>query len=124
MGFEWRLRDGNSGKRTAQVGDNSERFDLVYRGLEAYKAVRGDLDVPLTFKVPKGDSAWSEDLWGLKLGVEVQGLREKNELVHGLADREEKLNLLGFVWEESGRVSLLEETLRNGVSGTPDVQGA
>ena len=59
--------------------------------------------MPLTFKVPKGDSAWSEDLWGLKLGVEVQGLREKNELVHGLADREEKLNLLGFVWEESGR---------------------
>ena len=103
MGFEWRLRDGTSGKQTGSVGDNSERFDLVYRGLETYKAVKGDLDVPLTFKVPKGDPLWSEDLWAFRLGAEVQGLREKNELVHRQPVREEKLNRLGFVWEETGR---------------------
>merc|ERR1711871_1042305 len=30
-------------------------------------------------------------------------MREKNELVHRLPAREEKLNRLGFVWEETGR---------------------
>ena len=42
-------------------------------------------------------------MWAFRLGAEVQGLREKNELVHRQPVREEKLNRLGFVWEETGR---------------------
>lgn len=97
MGFEWRLRDGSAKQKI-----NGDIFDSVYKGLETYKTLHGNLEVPLDFIVPK-EEPWTEDLWSMNLGAHVQGLREKNELVHRLPAREEKLNRLGFVWEETGR---------------------
>ncbi len=97
MGFEWRLRDGGTKQKL-----NGDIFDTVYRGLETYKTMTGNLDVPVDYVVPS-EEPWAEDLWNLNLGSHVQGLREKNELVHRLPAREEKLNRLGFVWEETGR---------------------
>jgi hypothetical protein len=98
MGFEWRLRDGHT--KHASDGDV---FELVYKGLELFQTLHGTLDVPLAYEVPREDEAWPVDLWGLALGKHVQGLREKNDLVHKYPAREEKLNRLGFVWEETGR---------------------
>jgi hypothetical protein len=53
-------------------------WDLVKRALKAYQSKTGDLLVPLRFIIPAGDASWEQDLWGMKLGKTVNGIRNKN----------------------------------------------
>ena len=43
-------------------------FDLLYKSLQAYKQVHGDLLVPFRFVVPAGDGNYPQETWGAKLG--------------------------------------------------------
>jgi hypothetical protein len=53
----------------------ANRWDKVKLAFETYKRLNGDLLVPNRFVVPTNDSAWPEELWGMKLGAIVNGIR-------------------------------------------------
>jgi CRISPR/Cas system-associated protein Cas5 (RAMP superfamily) len=52
-------------------------WDLVKRALQAYKDVVGDLLVPRGFIIPE-EYEWEKELWGVKLGIAVSCIRNKN----------------------------------------------
>lgn len=98
MGFEWRIRDHT---HKQLVGE--ELFEQVFQALIIYKKnVSEKLNVPVNFTVPN-EGPWPQDMWGLQLGVIVRGIREENKLVYGHANRVQRLNELGFPWEETTR---------------------
>ena len=98
LGFEWRLRDS-----TKKVVD--DLFEQVYEALVCYKQeIDEELSVPIDFIVPS-DAPWPEITWGLTLGAHVQSVRDKDKLVYGNEEREQRLNDLGFQWEETGRTA-------------------
>ena len=74
-----------------------ELFDQVFECLKIYKCIYADTNVPTKFIVP-AENPWPESLQGLNLGQHVTAIRNKDKLVYGFADREEKLNALGFDW--------------------------
>ena len=51
-------------------------WENVKRALLKYKSLRGDLLVPYRFVIPE-NAHWPEDLWGMKLGVTVNNIRNK-----------------------------------------------
>jgi hypothetical protein len=54
------------------------RWDKVQKALLAYKRIQGDLLVEKTFTVPTQDERWSSDIRGMKLGIHVCNIRNKN----------------------------------------------
>jgi hypothetical protein len=54
----------------------SHDFERVFKALSDYWAVHGDLLVPQKFVVPRGDDAYSENAWGLKLGANLSHIRQ------------------------------------------------
>ena len=95
MGFEWRIRDNTYKQQVVE-----ELFDQVYECLTIYKTIYDDVNVPPKFVVPD-EKPWPESLWGLSLGQQVTAIRNKDKLVYGFSDREEKLNALGFDWAQT-----------------------
>jgi hypothetical protein len=53
----------------------SHDFERVFKALSDFKAVHGDVVVPLKFVVPRGDAAYSDNAWGLNLGRNLQFIR-------------------------------------------------
>lgn len=99
LGFEWRLRDHT---HKQQVGE--DLFDQILKALVHYRdTIDETMSVPVDYQVPEGEG-WPEDTWGLQLGALVQSIRDKDKLVYGRSDREQKLNDIGFMWEETTRV--------------------
>eukprot|EP01036_Dinobryon_divergens_P031941 gene31941-41435_t len=109
MGFEWRLRENT---HRQQVG--AETFQLIVEALKFYKEnVDSRMNIQSSFVVPvgeeseeTGDVVWPTELQGMKLGSIVQDIREDGKMVFGYADRMQKLNELGFSWEEDNSSKL------------------
>ena len=98
--FEWRLREMSS--TNGQVS-SAELFEQICEALAIYKEhVDKELSVSQTFVVPSQEP-WPEHLWKLQLGSMVVSIRDKDPIVAEHPDRQERLNKLGFIWEESGR---------------------
>ncbi|ETW06408.1 hypothetical protein, variant 1 [Aphanomyces invadans] len=72
-------------------------WDLKLTALQRYKDLFGDVVVPYGFRVPKHDSQWPKDTWGLKLGHAVHNMHQQG--LDMPQDRREALKCLGFVWE-------------------------
>lgn len=95
LGFEWRVRDHT---HKQQIGE--ETFQQVFEALQIYKStIDQGLYVPEDFVVPE-TSQWSQDLYGLKLGLQVKAIIEEEKFVYGYEDRVVKLNELGFPWDQ------------------------
>lgn len=50
-------------------------FSILYDALTSYKAVHGNLSIPLSFVVPEGDANFDKQVWGLKLGQMLKNVR-------------------------------------------------
>jgi hypothetical protein len=73
----------------------SHDFERVFKALSDYKAVHGNVIVPQNFVVPRGDAAYSENAWGLKLGINLLHIR-----VDGCYfDHRDRLEALGVSFE-------------------------
>lgn len=99
LGFEWRLR---ATANSVSFG-GEDVFDNIYDALVVYKTLYNDVAVPSDFVVPS-ESPWKQQLHGLALGQYVVAIREKDKLVFGQPEREQKLTELGFVWDDSSRL--------------------
>ena len=67
----------------------------IVPGLEAYKAIHGDLEVPQSFVVPA-----SEDWHGFRLGNAVMHIRSHQYHMEDDPERRQWLDDMGFVWDE------------------------
>jgi Fe2+ transport system protein FeoA len=76
------------------------QFDVIYSALEAYKVVHGNLFVPHNFVVPQGDVNYPVETWGMKLGINVNSIRNQGTY----SDHRAKLEELGFVYESASDV--------------------
>ena len=94
LGFEWRIRV-NTYKYKQQVVE--ELFDQVFQCHKIYKSIHGDVNVLPNFIVPV-EEPWPESLQGLNIIQHITAIRNRDRLVHGFTDREEKLSALGFDW--------------------------
>lgn len=50
-------------------------FEMVRTALLAYKSINNDLLVPLDFVIPSNDPQYPQEVWGMKLGFAVSGIR-------------------------------------------------
>ncbi len=48
----------------------SHDFERVFKAMSDYKAVHGDVLVPVKFVVPHGAAAYSVNVWGSEVGCE------------------------------------------------------
>jgi hypothetical protein len=67
-------------------------WDNVKLALDIYKRLYGDLLVPSKFMVPEDDSAWPNEIWGMRLGESVSRIRSDN----AYEDHREELVAMGF----------------------------
>lgn len=49
-------------------------YNLFLEALVSYKMIKGHLDVPIRFVVPK-EGPWPQSVWGLPLGLRVYCVR-------------------------------------------------
>jgi len=99
LGFEWRLREVT---HKQQVGE--EKFEQIFAALVCYKQhVSDELNVPNDYIVPS-TLPWPEETWGLDLGGAVQVIRDKETFTYRHTEREDRLNQIGFPWEEAGKL--------------------
>jgi hypothetical protein len=70
-------------------------FDVIYSALKAYKAIHSDLVVPFTFVVPQGDVRFPAGTWGMKLGRNVDSIRNRG----AYPEHRVKLEELGVSFE-------------------------
>jgi hypothetical protein len=73
----------------------SPDFERVFKALSDYKAVHGDVLVPRKFVVPRGDAAYSENAWGLKLGLNLKSIRVDG----AYSEHRDRLEALGVNFE-------------------------
>ncbi|KAE9300889.1 hypothetical protein PF008_g22900 [Phytophthora fragariae] len=52
---------------------------LIKPALRRYFELYGDTDVPQTFRIPTGDVAWPERLWGFSIGHRVFNIRHRGD---------------------------------------------
>lgn len=98
--FEWRLREVSM---THGQVSSAELFEQICEALQIYKDnVDPEMVVNPSYVVPS-QSPWPEGLWKLQLGSMVASIREKDPIVADHPDREERLNKMGFLCEETGR---------------------
>jgi hypothetical protein len=76
------------------------QFAKIYSALEAYKAIHGDLLVREKFVVPQGDVRFPSETWGMKLGFNVQNIRNRSDYF----EHRIKLDELGFVFKKNKKV--------------------
>jgi hypothetical protein len=74
-----------------------KNFDRVRRALQAYKSMKGNLQVPYSFIIPTNDALWEteSDLWGFQLGITVNNIRNNNHYKSQRAELEE----MGFKYD-------------------------
>lgn len=90
LGFEWRVRDN-----TFKQQQNDELFANVIKALQVYKVeISEDFEIPIDFEVPP-ESPWPEETWNLKLGAQVQNIRDKGSIIVNRDDREKALAEIG-----------------------------
>jgi hypothetical protein len=68
------------------------KWDKVEKALRTYKSIEGDLVVPSEFIVPTDDKRWAAELWGMKLGMLAETIRNNN----AYADHKDELVSMGF----------------------------
>jgi hypothetical protein len=78
----------------------SPDFERVFKALSDYKAVHGNLLVPRKFVVPQDDVNYPSETWGMKLGVNVSNIRNKDYYF----EHRVKLEELGFVFKKNKKV--------------------
>jgi hypothetical protein len=83
LGFVWDTRE--------------RRWEEVHAALLAYHEVHGDLQVHWKFVVPS-EAPWSEEAWGMKLGMRVNQIRSREDYVKHHPARRAALGVLGFRW--------------------------
>ncbi|EQC26562.1 hypothetical protein SDRG_15592 [Saprolegnia diclina VS20] len=72
-------------------------WDTKLLALRTYKALRGDLLVAYSFKVPSDAHIWPPETWNLKLGHAVHNIRQNADEM--APERKAQLMELGFVWD-------------------------
>ena len=77
-------------------------YSVVKSALLRFKEINGDMLVPASFAVPVGDNAWPEDIWGLKLGTSVAGIRGGRSF----AGHREDLKSIGFEYQPRNQILL------------------
>jgi Fe2+ transport system protein FeoA len=78
--------------------DKNQHYDFltqIYPALEVYKAVNGNLLVPVKFVILEGDLRFPVDTWGMKLGIIVHNIRSHGDFLK----YRERLTALGFSYE-------------------------
>jgi hypothetical protein len=68
---------------------------MVKRALQAYERIYEDLLVPASFTIPEGDASWERDLWGMKLGITVMSIRNRD----AYAELRPELEEMGFDYD-------------------------
>ena len=71
-----------------------QAYDLLRRTLLKYKELHGHLLVPSDFVVTHDDSFWPEEMWGFRLGSNVNDIRINNSF----NDKREDLQSIGFIF--------------------------
>jgi hypothetical protein len=79
-------------------------FDVIYSALETYKTVHGNLLVPVKFVVPQGDVRFPAETWGMKLGRNVDSIRNSGTY----SEHRAKLEELGFVYKKNKKIVEIE----------------
>ncbi|ETW06435.1 hypothetical protein H310_02691 [Aphanomyces invadans] len=74
---------------------NQVKWSQKLLALATYKEIHGDLCVPQEFCIPPNDPRWPKDLWHMRLGLAVRGLRQKTK---PSTERHKILSDMGFVW--------------------------
>jgi hypothetical protein len=54
------------------IGAYHTSFDVIYRAATAFCELHPGKVIPVSFVVPFGDDKYSEDTWGLELGLATQ----------------------------------------------------
>jgi hypothetical protein len=75
-------------------------FDVIYSALEAYKTIHGNLLVPYKFVVSHDDVRFPAETWGMKLGINVDSIRNKG----AYSEKIVKLEELGFVYKKNKKI--------------------
>ncbi|RHY22457.1 hypothetical protein DYB32_009495 [Aphanomyces invadans] len=92
-----------------------DHWQANFVGLETYKRLHGDLNVPADFVVPDNDPLWPRQLWNTRFGSFVHTLRHRNAELSN--ERRDALETLGFVWSARDlrwkRNMLALETFKN-----------
>lgn len=76
-------------------------WNLILEALITYRSVYGNLLVPSSFVVPKGDTRWSKATWKIPLGNCVYRIRSRYDFLRddNAGSRRDQLEGLGFVWD-------------------------
>jgi predicted PolB exonuclease-like 3'-5' exonuclease len=83
--------------------DYERRWEDAQSALTTYKKLNGDMRVPKAFEEPSS-APWGEELWGMKLGIAVSGIRSRER--HMREDKPERRQWLDendFVWDDYER---------------------
>ena len=87
-----------AGTRASVLGRRHYLAPSLLAGLDAYGEQFGHVRVPTAFVVPDADG-WPEEARGLKLGLEVSGLRTQKKRGTLSQDDVAQLEALRFVWD-------------------------
>ena len=96
LGFEWSLRE---------VQKEKDVFDDMVLAMASYRKFVDKSDsitIPPGFIVPSEDP-WPQSTWGLNLGNYAESLHKRDKNINLNEDREQKLNDIGFVIEDTAR---------------------
>lgn len=74
-------------------------FEKLRDALKKYKAIHNDLAIPYCYVVPKDDENWTEDMWGMKLGMRIYDIRYRGTF----KDHKEELKDIGVDFENDTR---------------------
>ncbi|POM77183.1 Hypothetical protein PHPALM_5471 [Phytophthora palmivora] len=74
-----------------------DRF--VKPALRRYYELNGHTDVQQTFRVPHGDAAWSETLWGYYLGPRVFNIRHRGDFSSQIRQDAEEMAEINFCYD-------------------------
>ena len=68
---------------------------MIYSALKVYKEIHGDLKIKRFFVVPENEDRYLKEAHGLKLGIRLSRIRNKDTY----AEHREQLEALGFVYD-------------------------
>lgn len=97
----------------------------VVKALKRFKALKGHIRMPATYKVPSDSKLWETSLWGFKLGCASRRIRGGKILTQHRKEYE----ALGIVYYDADTIESLERKIRismskcKGVDDEEDVTG-
>ena len=71
------------GLETAKLGFDNRHWNYIFKALQIYKSLNGDLRVPVNFIIPSNTKDWPIELHGLKLGYRCKNIRYRGDFVKG-----------------------------------------